>query len=62
MNINDIEIERAVLGEFLAFDALFEKAVLLEVDDFVYEEHRVICRSILKFAKIGKKFVKSISG
>ena len=56
MNINDIEIERAVLGEFLAFDALFEKAVLLEVDDFVYEEHRVICRSILKFAKMGKKF------
>ena len=56
MNINDIEIERAVLGEILAFDSLFDKAMLLEVDDFVYEEHRVICKAILSFASEGKKF------
>lgn len=48
MNTNDIEIERAVIGEILTFETLKEKALLLEVDDFHYSEHREICKAIVK--------------
>ena len=43
MNINDIEVERSVIGEILSFESLKEKALLLESGDFAYDEHRDIC-------------------
>lgn len=54
MNIIDIEIERAVIGEILTFDNLREKASLLEINDFAYEEHRVICKAMMNQAKNGR--------
>lgn len=56
MNINDIEIERAVIGEILTFDSLKEKVLLLEVDDFHYSEHRIICKAMLEQANSGKQY------
>lgn len=56
MNINDIEIERAVIGEILTFDVLREKALLLEPSDFAYDEHRVIVKAMLKQATDNKSF------
>ena len=50
MNINDIEIQRAVIGEILSFDSLRNKALLLEPNDFSYSEHRVICKEMIKQA------------
>ena len=54
MNINDIEIERSVIGEILSFESLKEKALLLEPGDFAYDEHRVICKVMISQAKNGK--------
>ena len=54
MNVVDIEIERAVIGEILAFEAFREKALLLEVSDFHYEEHKVICKAMINQAKNGR--------
>lgn len=56
MNINDIEIERAVIGEILTFDALKSKVSLLEPDDFHYSEHRSICNVMIEQANSGKQF------
>ena len=56
MNINDIEIERAVIGEILTFEDLRNKVMLLEVDDFTYSEHRLICRAMLNQYSAGNKF------
>ena len=56
MNINDIEIERAVIGEILTFEDLKDKTLLLEVEDFYYSEHRAICRAMLEQASGGKKY------
>lgn len=47
MNIHDIEIERAVIGEILTFDNLREKVNLLEAEDFYYNEHRQICKAMI---------------
>lgn len=54
MNINDIEVERSVIGEILIFENLKEKALLLESEDFAYDEHRVISRAMAKQAQKGK--------
>lgn len=54
MNINDIEIERSVIGEILSFECLKEKALLLEPDDFAYDEHRDICRTMISQAGKGR--------
>ena len=54
MNINDIEIERAVIGEILTFDSLKEKTLLLEPSDFAYDEHRIICKAMVSQAENGK--------
>lgn len=54
MNINDIEIERSVIGEILSFESLKEKALLLEPGDFAYDEHRDICKAMISQAKNGK--------
>lgn len=56
MNINDIEIERAVIGEILTFDSLKSKALLLEIEDFNYSEHRVICKAIINQANSRKQY------
>lgn len=56
MNINDIEIERAVIGEILTFDELQEKALLLEPSDFAYDEHRAIAKAMINQAKENKQF------
>lgn len=56
MNINDIEIERAVIGGILTFDTLRDKALLLDVEDFNYSEHRIICKAIKNQLGDGKKF------
>ena len=56
MNINDIEIERAVIGEILTFEDLKNKVMLLEIDDFTYSEHRLICRAMLNQYSAGNKF------
>ena len=55
MNIQDIETERAVIGEVLGYKEFRDKAPLLEVNDFAFEPHRVICRAILKQIKEGKE-------
>ena len=47
MNVQDIEIERAVIGEILTFDDLKEKVSLLEVEDFYYNEHKIICKAMI---------------
>ena len=47
MNIHDIEIERAVIGEILTFNDLRGKVSLLEADDFYYKEHREICQAMI---------------
>lgn len=47
MNIHNVEIERAVIGEILAFDDLKEKVNLLEADDFYFAEHRTICKAMI---------------
>ena len=54
MNINDIEVERSVIGEILSFENLKEKALLLEPGDFAYDEHRDICKTMISQAKKGK--------
>lgn len=54
MNINDIEVERSVIGEILSFESLKEKALLLEPGDFAYDEHRDICKTMISQAKKGK--------
>ena len=54
MNINDIEVERSVIGEILSFESLKEKALLLEPSDFAYDEHRDICKTMISQAKKGK--------
>ena len=54
MNINDIEVERSVIGEILSFESLKEKALLLEPGDFSYDEHKEICRTMIAQAKKGK--------
>ena len=54
MNINDIEIERSVIGEILSFESLKEKALLLEPGDFAYDEHMDICKVMISQAKKGK--------
>lgn len=56
MNTHDIEIERAVIGEILTFEALKEKALMLDFDDFHYSEHRDICKTIVSQAKRNSKF------
>lgn len=56
MNINDIEIERAVIGEILTFNALKNKVLLLEPDDFYYSEHRAICDVMIEQANSGKPY------
>ena len=56
MNINDIEIERAVIGEILTFDVLHEKVLLLEPSDFSYDEHKVICKTMIGQAVAGNKY------
>lgn len=56
MNTHDIEIERAVIGEILTFEALKEKALMLDFDDFHYSEHRDICKVIVSQAKRNSKF------
>ncbi len=56
MNINDIEIGRAVLGEILTFDSLREKILLLEADDFTYSEHKTIYKAMLNQTVSGNKF------
>ncbi len=48
MRIADIEIERSVLGELMAFDEHREKVLLLSVDDFDAEEHRLMFAAMLK--------------
>lgn len=54
MNINDIEIERSVIGEILSFEKLKEKALLLEPNDFAYDEHKDICKTMISQAQKGK--------
>ena len=54
MYTNDIEVERSVIGEILYFENLKEKALLLEPDDFFYDEHRDICKTMISQAKKGK--------
>ena len=54
MNLIDIEIERAVIGELLAFEVFREKTLLLDMSDFAYEEHRVICKAMINQAKKGQ--------
>lgn len=54
MNIHDVEIERAVIGEVLGYKEFKGKAPLLEINDFAFEPHRVICKAILKQLKEGK--------
>lgn len=54
MNINDIEIERSVIGEILSFESLKEKALLLEPGDFAYDEHKDICKVMISQAKKGR--------
>ena len=56
MNINDIEIERAVIGEILTFEGLKEKVMLLEIADFTYDQHKVIVKAMLKQANENKPF------
>lgn len=56
METNDIEIERAVIGEILTFNALKSKALLLEVEDFNYKEHQVICEAMISQAKQEREF------
>ena len=56
MNTNDIEIERAVIGEILTFDELKEKVLLLEPDDFYYNEHRIICKAMINQVNSGKQY------
>ena len=56
MNLNDIEIERAVIGEILIFESLHTKALLLEPSDFAYDEHRIICKAIIKQLRKGNKY------
>lgn len=56
MNINDIEIERAVIGEILTFESLKEKVMLLELSDFTYDQHKVIVKAMLKQANENKPF------
>lgn len=51
MNRNEIDIERAVLGEALAFDELHQKVMLLEPEDFLCREHAVLCKAMRDCAK-----------
>jgi replicative DNA helicase len=56
MNTHDIEIERAVIGEILTFETLKEKALLLDVSDFHYSEHKEICKAIIRQTKENHNF------
>ena len=56
MNIYDIEIERAVIGEILTFDKLKEKVSLLEPEDFYFSEHRKICEVMINQNKTRNSF------
>ncbi len=46
MRITDIEIERSVLGELMAFDEHKEKILLLSEDDFEAKEHKVMFKAM----------------
>ncbi len=54
MNRSDIEIERAVIGEILVFDELHDKALLLDADDFAYEELALLALTMKDLVKSGK--------
>ena len=51
MQNNNIEIERAVLGEILVFPELKDKLVLLNEDDFFYIDHQEIFSAMLRVYK-----------
>lgn len=51
MQNNNIEIERAVLGEILVFPELKDKLVLLNEDDFFYLDHQEIFSAMLRVYK-----------
>jgi hypothetical protein len=36
----DIEVEKVVIGDLLAFDNLQDKTLLIDVTDFDYAEHQ----------------------
>lgn len=48
MQDNNIEIERAVLGEILTFSELQSKVLTLRVDDFDFDEHQKILTAMTK--------------
>lgn len=48
MKKTDIEIERSVLGEMMAFAEHREKVLLLSPDDFEAEEHRAMLKAMLE--------------
>lgn len=56
MNINDINIERAVIGEILAFESLADKVLLLEADDFSFKDHADLVEEMKETVKRGEKF------
>lgn len=51
MQNNNVEIERAVLGEILTFDELNDKLLLLRADDFYFDEHREILSAMVRVYK-----------
>lgn len=51
MDNYNIEVERAVIGEILAFEDLREKALLIDEDDFYFKEHRAILAAMHQLAK-----------
>lgn len=51
MKNNNIDIERAVIGEMLIFPELKDRLMLLSEDDFYYLEHREIFNTMIKVYK-----------
>lgn len=47
MRISDIEIERTVLGQLMAFEEHRAKVLTLEVEDFHFDTHQKICAAML---------------
>lgn len=56
MNYSDIEIERAVIGALLCFDNLREKTLMLDADDFAYNEHADLVGEMKDTVRRGENF------
>lgn len=47
----NIEVERAVIGEILTFEALRDKTLLIDEEDFYFREHKKIVAAMCELAK-----------